>query len=373
MVDGAAAFPLGLSLPPPLEGFSPAGTDALDEVVGAGIAFLRAGPRHGEWTDAAIVDAEQWNAAAADRGANTWIELGELGHAQPGTPEDARLQQVVTTLKVSPGLGFWKGQEEPYWSGFSASSLRYARDATQAIDPDHLFVIIEAPRGTAADLAPYSAVCDAHGVDIYPVPFGSPDPDLHQVGRWTRTVRTITPNRAVFTTLQICFSGSDDPAGSGAFVLPTHRQARYMAYDAILNGARGLVFFGGHISHCLDPADAALGWNWAFWNDVLKSLVAEIGPRGRLHPALLVPGSGPELRTTDPTTEVRSRRVGATDIWVMTARSGFGTKDVTITGLPHTITTGSHYRSNRPVAVHNGAFTDTFSQWDVHVYHFPLS
>jgi hypothetical protein len=279
----------------------------------------------------------------------------------------------VTTLKGSPGFGLWKGQDEPYWTGFPVTSLRYAHEATQAIDPDHLFVIIEAPRGTAADLAPYSTVCDGHGVDVYPVPFGSTDPDLHQVGRWTRTVRTITPSRAIFTTLQICFSGSDDPAGSGAFVLPTHRQARYMAYDAILNGARGLLFFGGHIAHCLDPADAALGWNWTFWNDVLKSLVGEIGPRGRLHPALLVPGTGPELHTTDPTTEVRSRSVGGTDIWVMTAHSGFGTKDVTITGLPHAITTGSHYRSNRPVAVRNGAFTDTFSQWDVHVYHFPLS
>jgi len=143
-----------------------------------------------------------------------------------------------------------------------------------------------------------------------------------------------------------------------------------MAYDAILNGARGLLFYGGHISHCHDTRDAALGWNWTYWNHVLKGLVAEIGPHGRLHPALLAPGSGPELRTTDPTTEVRSRRVGATDMWVMTTRSGPGTTDVTISGLPHTIAAGAHYRSKRPVTVRKGAFTDTFSQWDVHVYHF---
>jgi hypothetical protein len=372
LVDGAAAFPIGLSLPPPLGGLTPSGADALDEVVGAGIGLLRVNPGHGEWTDAALADAENWNAAAGARGVHTWIGLGDLAHAQPGTPEDARLQEVVTTLKDSPGLGLWKGQDEPYWNGWPVASLQHAHDVTHAIDPDHLFALIEAPRGTADDLAPYSTVCDGHGVDVYPVPFGNPDPDLHQVGRWTRTIRTITPARAVFTALQICFSGSDDPAGSGGFVLPTHRQARYMAYDAILNGARGLLFFGGHIGHCLDPADAALGWNWTFWNDVLKSLVTEIGPHGRLHPALLVPGTGPELHTADPTTEIRSRSVGENDIWVITVRSGIGTKDVTITGLPQAITTGSHYRSNRRVAVRNGAFTDTFSQWDVHVYHFPL-
>ncbi len=370
LVDGAEAFPLGLSLPPALGGLTPAGTDALDEVVGAGITLLRVAPPQGEWTDAATAAAQNWNAAAAERGVHTWVGLGGLAHAQPDTPGDMRLRDVVTTLKTSPGFGMWKGQEEPYWTGWSVQALQHAHDTARAIDPDHLYVIIEAPRGTAADLAPYSGVCDVHGVDIYPVPFGHPDPNLHQVGQWTHRVRSITPARAIFTTLQICFSGSDDPGGGGASVLPTRRQARYMAYDAILNGARGLLFYGGHIPHCLDARDAALGWNWTYWHDVLKGLLAEIGPHGKLHPALLAPGSGPELRTTNPTTEVRSRRVGGTDIWVMTTHSGRGTRDVTISGLPHTITAGTHYRSNRPVTVHKGAFTDTFSRWDVHVYHF---
>jgi hypothetical protein len=370
LVDGVARFPIGLSQPPPVGGRTPAGVDSLDEVVEAGITLLRVGPHRGEWTDAAIADAENWNAAAAARGVYTGIALGELAHAQPDTPEDGRLHEVVTTLKDGPGVGMWKGEDEPFWNGRSATSLQHAYDVTSAIDPDHLFVIIEAPRGTAADLAPYSAVCSGHGVDIYPVAYGNPNPDLSRVGRWTRTLRSITPTRAVFTTLQICFSGSDDPAGSGAFVLPTHRQARYMVYDAIINGARGVVFFGGHLLHCLSHADAALGWNWTFWNDVLKRLVAEIGPHGRLYPALLVPGTGPRLTTDDPATEISSRRVDGADIWVMTACSGPGTRDVTITGLPPTITTGRHYRSHRPVTVRRGQFTDTYSQWDVHVYHF---
>ena len=368
LVDGVASFPIALSPPPPRGAQSPAGADALAEVVGAGITFLRVGPRRGHWTDDALVDAGSWNDAAALRGIHTWIALGELAHAQPDTPEDAQLQQVVSTLKDSPGFGIWKGQEEPFTRGFPAPELQHAFEATGAVDPDHLFVIIEAPRGSAADLAPYSAVCSGHGVDIYPVAFGDADPDLSRVGKWTRRIQSITPGRAVFTTLQICFSGSDDPAGSGAFVLPTHRQARFMAYDAIINGARGLIFFGGDNSTCQTPADAALGWNWTFWNDVLKRLVAELGRHGRLYPALLVPDTGPRVRTDDPGTEISSRQVGET-IWLIAARRGPGTRTVTISGLPHTITRGRHYRSNRPVAVRHGAFTDTFSQWDVHVYH----
>ena len=368
LVDAVASFPIALSPPPPRGSLSPAGRDALAEVVAAGITFLRVGPRRGHWTDDALVDAGGWNDAAAAQGIHTWIALGELAHAQAGTPEDAQLQQVVSILKASPGFGIWKGQEEPFTRGFTAPELQHAFEATAAVDPGHLFVIIEAPRGSAADLAPYSAVCTGHGVDIYPVAFGDADPDLSRVGKWTRRIQSITPGRAVFTTLQICFSGSDDPAGSGAFVLPTHRQARFMAYDAIINGARGLIFFGGNIPTCQTPADAALGWNWTFWNDVLKGLVAELGRHGRLYPALLVPDSGPRVRTDDPGTEICSRQVGET-IWLIAARRGRGTREVTISGLPQAITRGRHYRSNRPVTVRHGAFRDTFSQWDVHVYH----
>jgi len=134
LVDGAEVFPLGLSLPPPLGSVTPTGGDALDEVAGAGVALLRFGPHRGEWSDAALADAGSWNAAAAARGMHTWIALGDLAHAQPGTPEDARLQEVVTTLKDSPGFGLWKGQEEPLVTGFSAASLQHAHDATHAID-----------------------------------------------------------------------------------------------------------------------------------------------------------------------------------------------------------------------------------------------
>jgi hypothetical protein len=61
--------------------------------------------------------------------------------------------------------------------------------------------------------------------------------------------------------------------------------------------------------------------------------------------------------------------VGQT-IWVITARSGSGTRRVTISGLPDVISKGRHYRSNRAVTVRRGSFTDSFSRWDVHVYLF---
>ena len=81
---------------------------------------------------------------------------------------------------------------------------------------------------------------------------------------------SVTPSRAVWTTLQVCASGSYD--SSGDFVLPTFAQERYMLYDAILNGARSIAFYGGNNPNCSTTTDNQFGWNWSFWNSVLKPL-----------------------------------------------------------------------------------------------------
>lgn len=144
-----------------------------------------------------------------------------------------------------------------------------------------------------------------------------------------------------------------------------------MIYDAIINGARNLNFYGGQNPNCMDSTDAALGWNWTFWNTVLKSLIEEINASSPLAPALVNAASNQVLSTSDSTTEAISRQ-GATsgDIWVIAARSGSGKQSVTISGLPSTITSGTVYTEGRSISVSNGSFTDSFDQWGVHVYHF---
>jgi hypothetical protein len=385
LVDGVKTFPIALSKGPPLDGTTPSGTGALDEVIQAGVNFLKVGPATTSWNDAEIADAEQWDAAAAARGAYTWINLSTLSRAQPGSPQDALLQRVITTLKGDPGggagIGMWKGADEPWWSGIPVSSLQFAYclatsrgdsdwcSSEPPVDSDHLWVTVEAPRGTASDLAPYSAVTDTHGVDIYPVGIRIPDPDLHQVGVWTDTIASITPNHSVWTTLEICASGSYD--SNGNYVLPTRTQERYMIYDAIVNGARNLNFYGGNNFHCWNDTDNAYGWSWTFWDTVLKGLVQEIGAGSPLAPALVDPASNQVLASSDPTTEAISRLGSSSDdLWVIAARSGSGTQDVTISGLPSSITSGTVYTENRSIAVANGSFTDSFSRWGVHVYRF---
>src|SRR5262249_41019427 len=148
-------------------------------------------------------------------------------------------------------------------------------------------------------------------------------------------------------------------------------QERYMIYDAIINGARDLNFYGGNNPGCWNSTDTAYGWNWTFWNNVLKSLIQEINASSPLGPALVNPASTQTLTTNDPTTQAISRPgSSSSDLWVLAARSGAGTQNVTISGLPSTITSGTVYTEGRSISVANGSFTDAFDQWGVHVYHF---
>ena len=319
VLNGAPVFPIVLAKGPPRDGTTPTGTNAMAEVVGAGVNFFKVGPATTTWTSSDITDANLWDQAAVAHGAYTWINLSTLSQATPGSSIDSLLQQVITTLKSDPsgsaGIGMWKGADEPFWSGIQPTGLQFAfcrstsrGDASWCggepwLDQDHLWVTVEAPRGTATDLAPFSPVTDSHGEDEYPVNVNNPSPDLHQVGVWTSTIGAATPNHAVWSTIQICSSGSYD--SSGNFVLPTRLQERYMIYDAIVNGARSLAFYGGNNPNCWNSSDTASGWNWTFWNGVLKGLIQEINAGSGIAPALVqVVVAGPTLKklTPPPTT-----------------------------------------------------------------------
>ena len=169
----------------------------------------------------------------------------------------------------------WKGADEPAHGHVPAAGLWRLRNHLQTLDPDHPIAIIQAPRApapkrgapdrrlTIAAIKPYAAACDIHGVDIYPVSkppgrhAGGPpvNTDISVVGDMTRIVARATSRKAIWMTLQIAWSGVLPP--QHPLVFPTFPQARFMAYDAIIAGARGLFFFGGHLPHAMNAARQA--------------------------------------------------------------------------------------------------------------------
>jgi hypothetical protein len=383
VLNGAKVFPIVLAKGPDQGSTAPDGADALAKVAAAGVTLLKVGPATTPWTPADITDANSMDRAAATHGLGTWINLSTVAQATPASSSDSLLQQVIGSLKSDAGAGavaMWKGADEPLWSGIAPSALQFAycRSTSRGeanwcggepvLDADHSWVTVEAPRGTAQQIQPYGAITDIHGVDVYPVTLQATAPDLHEVGRWTSTLASVTPSHAVWTTLQVCASGSYDT--SGHFVLPTLAQERYMAYDAIINGARSLAFYGGNIPGCWSSTDRQYGWNWAFWDAVLAPLLGELNASSPLAPALVDPASTTSLQTNDSSTAAISRSGAGTDLWVIAARNGPGTARVTISGLPSNVATGSVYTEGRTIPVTNGTFTDDFAQWGVHIYRF---
>jgi hypothetical protein len=241
------------------------------------------------------------------------------------------------------------------------------------LDRHHPLVTILAPTGTAAELEPYRRVSDTLGVDVYPVTLATRnDPDLHAVGVWTRKIAAIAQRDSVWTTLQICSRRSWDKR-TGAYVQPTAYEERYMVYDAIINGARGIAFFGGDNRHCWTRSDSRYGWNWTFWNAGLGRLIAQIGSHSPLGAALSTAGTNRVLATSDPGTEAISRDGRSRSrLWVIAARSTPGAGPVTISGLPATATAAAVYGERRAVRIVDGRLTDRFGQWQVHVYRIGL-
>jgi hypothetical protein len=398
VVGGQKVFPLGVSLPPPADGKTPDGKDAWQELTDGGVSFVRTG-RAGwdaQQLDAQLAAEQKLEDAAAAHGLLCWLWLGALPNlpTTPGSPNEQLLEKVVNAFKAHPGLGAYKGIDEPQHAGIPAAGLARAHTKLRALDPDHPVVIIQAPVGTVAQLRPYRPAFEITGADIYPVAYppgrhaARPNTDISVVGDVTKPMVAAAGNKPVWMTLQIAWSGTATSKSRPNSVprFPSLPEERFMAYQAIVNGARGLVFFGGHLTQITRPRDAKTGWNWTFWDLVLKPLLQELTSTA-VGPALVAPNAGAQVTASAQDVELVARRDDRF-LYVIAVRRGGATSRVTFSGLPRTIAAGQvlfEYTQDplpppigageqvfRTVGVANGVFRDWFGPHDAHVYRFGM-
>jgi hypothetical protein len=393
LVSGKRVFPLGLSDAPPVESTAPNGKPAWAEIASGGANFAR---HYDVWTAGGA--AEQLIAlgrqldASQQNGLQMWVALAGLDN---NLSRKSLLDKIVNTVKGHPGLGVWKGADEPAHGHVPANGLVAVRNHLKTVDPDHPIAIIEAPRApapapgapdrplTIAAVKPYAAACDIHGVDIYPVSkpagmhAGGPpvNTDISVVGDMTRILARATGRKALWTTLQIAWSGVLPPRHP--LVFPTFVQARFMAYDAIAAGARGLFFFGGNLRPAMNAQDRQRGWNWSYWKRVLRPLLRELSDAEHTV-ALTAPLAGHAIAANAADVAVSTRQEGDVIYLIAVRRSPHASGRVRFSGLPVGIRNGTvlaHPGGNpaRPVTVSNGALTDSapFAPHNARVYRFP--
>jgi hypothetical protein len=384
MLGGKTVFPITLGNGPPLTGNDPVtGLNGWTEVSRAGVKMLRLYPKWNASNAAEqIQTVKEQLVAAASRGLRLWVGLFDVAN---DLSKQALLQQIVDGLKDSPGLGAWKGADEPLWGRVEAPGLVDAYDFVRSRDPNHPIVIIQAPRArqgplTVTRLKPYAAAGDIHGVDIYPISHppgfhaGRPNEDISVVGDLAAIVTQAAPDKEHWMTLQIAWSGVLPPDHVPIF--PTLKQERFMAYQAIIAGAQGLVFFGGDITKVMNPTDAAHGWNWTFWHTVLKHLVQELNSDS-IGPALVAPPAAVTVKTNAADVRLVARQAGGFLYLVTVRRSPTANGPVRFSGLPTGIKFGAAMfeydgKDFRTFAVNRGVFTDPFAPHDARVYRFRL-
>jgi hypothetical protein len=404
VVAGEKVFPIGLSNPPPPSSVTPAGRNGLEEVAANGVSFVRTGIQDWsvEFADAQIAAQRELHAAAAAHGLWCWLWLGTTPDLPPpGGPPSAReqlLTKLVAAFRNDPALLAYKGIDEPRnplrgddW--IRPDGLVRAYEKLKSLDARHPVVIVQAPRGTVDQLIPYRPAFDVTGADIYPVSYPPnihsdvPIADINVVGDIARRMRAAAGPKPFWLTLQIAWSGviptEQHPETVPRF--PSLTQERFMAYEAIVNGARGLIFFGGHLTSVMRPEDAASGWNWTFWRRALRPVVSELASPD-VQPALVAPSASSPVTASSGDIEAVTRRSG-NDLYVIAVRIAGGTSQIQFTGVPRSVTSGevlAEYvqsplppaagrQAFRRVTVANGTFRDWFAPYDAHVYRFSLS
>ncbi len=306
IVNEKKVFPIGFTMPPPPDGKTPDGKGAFHELREAGGLFFRTGPQgKGTWNEAYLARERQYMDAAADAGMFCLPWLKELSVIEPGdTRKEEELQRIINLFKDHPGLGIWKGEDEPEWGKASIPGLQNAYRIIKETDPNHPVWIVDAPRGSLDTLRVYdNNTRDITGVDIYPIsyPPGThsllPNKEISLVGDHAQIMMDVAEGKKpVWLTLQISWSGVVKPGRT--LRMPTLAETRFMAYQSIITGARGLIFFGGHNVEAMTAEDRKVGWNWSHWNKVLRPVVEELGTNSRLQPALIAPDSKLEVRAT---------------------------------------------------------------------------
>jgi hypothetical protein len=399
-IDGQKLFPLSFSMAPPPDGKTPEGKDAYAELKDAGANYLRVATKKGteRWGAAGFANIDKQLDAAAKNGLHCWITLGELGEFKPGNQaKEQLLRKVLEHYRDHPANGGYKTVDEPAWGKVKVEAMAEPFRIIRELDPHHPVFVLQAPERASLPLEPYAALCDITGADIYPLAY---PPGYHSdfgnremscVSDVTQWVRRGSPGKSVWMVLQIAWSGVAKPGHTLRF--PTFAEQRYMTYAAIINGARGLNYFGGELPQTLSEADKPLGWNWRYWKRVLRPVIEEIGEKSPLYPALVAPDSTLPVKVVAEPSLFRGRplpassllspeklgvefcvRQAGSELFLLAAKREGPTMPVRFSGLGNVQEEKAEvmFEPPRTVQVKDGSFTDWFAPFEVHVYRFKL-
>jgi len=326
--------------------------------------------------------------AAHAAGLMTWTGAGVID------PKDAEasakaLTDRVNAVKDHPSLAFLETSDEPAWTWMKAEA-RIGAEAfaksypiVKAADSRHLLYTNHAPTNLVSTLEAYNAGTDIVAVDIYPVNPGNLKPQyalfedglqgdlnnttLSQVGEYCDKMRKVAgAGRPVFMVLQafawemLTEEKDRDPA---KVLYPTYEQSRFMAWQSIIRGANGILYWGSYYTP--QPSDC-----WTDITRVTREIADLRGPLEERSANVPLEFVYHELGRSVDAGVQWSAKAHNDALYVFTVNADKNLCRVTIKGI------ADRKKCNvvgegRELPVVDGSITDDWAPFGVHLYEFP--
>jgi hypothetical protein len=353
--------------------YLPKGEDSYRILSESGYNLIRVGEKQDELDQAQA------------HGLNAWVSIGSMdpsGSAATG----AAYRERIRRLKDHPALLCWEMEDEPAWRWNSADcrvkpdDLIKSYQAIKLEDPKHLVYMNHAPTNLVSTLQRYNASTDIVACDIYPVIPGGirtsfalfPDGmqgDLlniypSQVGAYTDKMRAVAgAGRTLFMVLQgFAWEMLREKTERDSVMIkyPNYEESRFMAFNAIIHGANGIIYWG--TAYTPQPS--------LFWSD-LKAVTIELAGLQQILASRTIDLSLKKVyhelgHSVDVGVEILAKSVSGVT-YLLTANADKNPIRVGLSGL-RGFQTAAVLSERRKVRIVEGVLTDDYAPFAVHIY-----
>jgi hypothetical protein len=296
--------------------------------------------------------------------------------------EKAAIEQI-RQLRHHPALLFWEFQDEPLYNKVSVDNSRKGHRLVKREDPDHPLLTVEWP-GVPERFSEWKGIGDIFGTDLYPIPreraYGKlPNHDITQMRDYLEALRKAHGDRPLLLVLQ---GWAWDPLKDGEKGYPTVTESRFMAYQSVIHGARGLFYYGQF--QCTKPNPAAgiaatskeptlqkaefekcQALNRQFW-DRHRGFFKELTKASSI---FTLPKAAEAITSTDAVIENATRKAADGELYLMAVNAGNKERQATFRLPAGSKAAEVHVLfEDRKLPVKDGTFVDRFRPYDTHVY-----
>ena len=312
----------------------------------------------------------------------TWISTGVTN--QNNTSK--KIENIINNFKNHTSLLNWEIADEPAWTWNSdepritPEKMKATYNLIKSIDPNHFVYTNHAPVNLISTLQKYNSSTDIVACDIYPViPHGIKptyaifedgfqgdllNTYISQVGEYVDKMKKVANySKPVFIVLQGFAWEMLKPENErdiSKVLYPTYSESRFMAYNAIVHGANGILYWG--TNHAPQPSKFIDDLN-----NVTKELNEFKNIISSTNYVMDIKKEYHELgHSIDRGIEIISKKVND-HIYLITTNSDKNPVKISFLGLG-AYKNAKVLKENRIIKISENKMTDYYKPFDVHIY-----